>query len=754
MFEKVASLEAENSQLREQLHQATAAVARATERALTAEEAAAAQASTQACHQSGPQGPGSTGEEGEAEGGGDRLEDLSRPQLLARLLALQQEVAGIQEQRRRAHNQAVEMRGAVRVFVRVRPPAPNQSSSAVRTLPDGSTVGVSSGSQETLFSFGRVFGPSASQQQVFGEVQELVQSALDGYHVCIASYGQTGSGKTHNMTGDGTPDGKGLIPRAVEKLLDAGQRLGLQGWAFTMSASCIELYNNSLRDLLEPGSRDITDINAIKHDQNGGSHTVVQGVSQVSLTSVPQALALLTKAANARASSATAMNATSSRSHSVFVLNITGNHAGSSSRLTGALCLVDLAGSERLDRSKAEGACKAEACSINSTLASLGDLFEALARRQQHIPYRNSKLTYLLKPCLSPGGKVLFMCHVGPEDASAYESLTTLRFATKVAGTELGAPARRAAVLGMAAPAQQPVLVPDSQQPLPSQRSRSTARQDSARSSCGSLQTARSQRPCPGDQALRGQEGPKGCVGLGRPASEGLMASLENTLPDTAARLPWSGVEAGGGGMPGGQQHITSTFSVTSVQPVPRLPLPLPAASRGGPQPVVASCGAVSRCTTQQQQQPSVTGVTLAQEAAWEEASTPSGVSAAKRLPGTLDGTQRVVLRPQQHRPLTAQPVPRAAGPLVVLTHGLEGTNMPHRYMDADSMASSPTHGGAMEESAEQVDLRAALQRKRQMQANQRDSDGSTGATNSAGRAGTLGMDFSRRKHTKRGAWH
>ncbi|GFH08521.1 kinesin-2, partial [Haematococcus lacustris] len=219
MFEKVAALEAENSQLREQLHQATAAAARATERASAAEEAAAAQASTQACHQSGPQGPGSTAEEGEAEGGGDRLEDLSRPQLLARLLALQQEVAGIQEQRRRAHNQAVEMRGAVRVFVRVRPPAPNQSSSAVRTLPDGSTVGVSSGSQETLFSFGRVFGPSASQQQVFGEVQELVQSALDGYHVCIASYGQTGSGKTHNMTGDGTPDGKGLIPRAVEKPL-------------------------------------------------------------------------------------------------------------------------------------------------------------------------------------------------------------------------------------------------------------------------------------------------------------------------------------------------------------------------------------------------------------------------------------------------------------------------------------------------------------------------------------------------------
>jgi hypothetical protein len=133
------------------------------------------------------------------------------------------------------------------------------------------------------------------------------------------------------------------------------------------------------------------------------------------------------------------MNAASSRGHACFMLYVTGAHAGSGARLTGCLCLVDLAGSERLDRSRAEGQAKKEACAINASLSALGDVFAALSTKGAHVPYRNSKLTYLLQPCLGGDGKTLMFVNVNAEPESAHETLCSLKFAAKVNACETGA---------------------------------------------------------------------------------------------------------------------------------------------------------------------------------------------------------------------------------------------------------------------------------------------------------------------------
>ncbi|GAX84446.1 hypothetical protein CEUSTIGMA_g11866.t1 [Chlamydomonas eustigma] len=355
--------------------------------------------------------------------------------LLQKVAVLQNALTSSDAIRRKLHNELVQVKGNIRVYCRVKPHA----TSTIRCMPDQSSLQISVDGKDHAMEFDRVYGPTSTQDQVFSGVSELVQSALDGYHVCLFSYGQTGAGKTYTMQGSEQPSGRGIIPRAVEKILETVARLQDQEWEYTMEASCIEIYNNQLRDLLGgPTAPYISDQSAIKHDPSGG-HTTVNGVSRVTITDTNMAAQLVQRAASSRSCEATAMNSVSSRSHSVFMLYIAGSHPPSGTQLQGCLCLVDLAGSERLDRSQAEGLRKAEACAINQSLSCIGDVFAALASKNSHVPYRNSKLTYLLQPCLGGNGKTLMLVNVNPEPASAYESLCSLKFAAKVNGCETAA---------------------------------------------------------------------------------------------------------------------------------------------------------------------------------------------------------------------------------------------------------------------------------------------------------------------------
>ena len=151
---------------------------------------------------------------------------------------------------------------------------------------------------------------------------------------------------------------------------------------------------------------------------------------------------------------ATDMNAQSSRSHCCFVLHITGVNESRDTRVQGCLNLVDLAGSERLARSGATGDRAKETAAINKSLSALVDVFDALAHKRAHIPFRNSKLTYLMQGCLSGHGKTMMIVNVSPTTASGGETLCSLRFAKQVNQTELGrAKAQKGSVSSKSVPA-------------------------------------------------------------------------------------------------------------------------------------------------------------------------------------------------------------------------------------------------------------------------------------------------------------
>lgn len=318
-------------------------------------------------------------------------------------------------QRRKLHNLVQELRGNVRVFARVRPFLPSDGLD-MTSLPEPS-INVRSdinslkiathGGEEYNFNFDKVFGPSCSQENLFNEVSEFVQSALDGYNVCLFSYGQTGSGKTHTMQGSGTGSMRGVIPRAMQQVGLYKKELEAKGWEYQMEVSFVEIYNETIKDLLRVGAHDTQ--HDIKVDRIGNTY-----LSDVTLTSVDpnnteQIDKIMEQAAHHRSVGQTAMNERSSRSHSVFALHLKATNASQGINLKGTLNLVDLAGSERLDRSGATGEMLKETVAINKSLSALADVFVAIGNRQSHIPFRNSKLTHLLQPALSGDGKTLMV---------------------------------------------------------------------------------------------------------------------------------------------------------------------------------------------------------------------------------------------------------------------------------------------------------------------------------------------------------
>jgi len=284
-------------------------------------------------------------------------------------------------------------------------------------------------SRRKWFEFDHVFSPKSTQPQVFEEAKALVTSVLDGYNVCVFAYGQTGSGKTHTMTGyDGDP---GLNTRVLQELFRLRTERS-DGYTINLSISITEIYNESIRDLLMPSTK------KLDAKINTDGTVTVPGLHEEKVESCAEVLKCIENAGKNRATSTTDMNEHSSRSHSIVTVRTTCTVKGSGDTYVGKVHLIDLAGSENVGKSGVSGQGMKEAQNINKSLSALGDVIQSLVAKSSHTPYRNSKLTMLLKDSLGGDSKTLMIVCCSPAQSNVTETCSSLNFASRARNVELG----------------------------------------------------------------------------------------------------------------------------------------------------------------------------------------------------------------------------------------------------------------------------------------------------------------------------
>mmetsp|Transcript_11194 Transcript_11194/g.25481 ORF Transcript_11194/g.25481 Transcript_11194/m.25481 type:complete len:952 (+) Transcript_11194:69-2924(+) len=348
---------------------------------------------------------------------------------------LSQRYRAAQEDRKKLHNQVLDLKGNIRVFVRVRPINEKEihgepEGEATCTFPDDMRIGVYDGqnSRRKIFDFDQCFHPKSTQEMVFAEACPLATSVLDGYNVCIFAYGQTGSGKTHTM--GGAPNDPGLNTRVLRELFRIrGERRG--EYDVNLSISITEIYNENIRDLLSPSAKKLD----VK--QNADGTCGVPGLEERKVEKVADVLQAMDDAQKSRSTSSTDMNEQSSRSHSIVTVRTQCSVKGGETYV-GKVHLIDLAGSEDVGRSGVAGQGLKEAQNINRSLSALGDVISSLVSKSSHTPYRNSKLTMMLKDSLGGDSKTLMIVCCSPAQDNVRETMSSLNFAARARNVELG----------------------------------------------------------------------------------------------------------------------------------------------------------------------------------------------------------------------------------------------------------------------------------------------------------------------------
>ncbi|XP_076183889.1 kinesin-like protein KIF12 isoform X2 [Ptiloglossa arizonensis] len=339
----------------------------------------------------------------------------------------------------------------INVVVRVRPLSNREvkagDDTAVQFPGDGQIYceGFASSADKKgkLFSYNVVFEPTASQEDIlqFSGAKKLIEMAVEGFNCTAFCYGQTGSGKTHTLTGPPEmfeemkhySENNGLVFRSfvyLFKLLQERQQCN-----FVLKASFLEIYNEKVIDLLNPGtSRKPLMVRWSKKTRG----FFVENLFTVECEELDDLLAVLEEGMRNRSVGAHNMNEQSSRSHSILTVNITSEQQMDNSVFIskqGKINFVDLAGSEMTKKTQSEGKTLEEANNINKSLMVLGYCISSLSdgkRKGGHIPYRDSKLTKLLADSLAGNGVTLMIACVSPARSNASETLNTLRYAARV----------------------------------------------------------------------------------------------------------------------------------------------------------------------------------------------------------------------------------------------------------------------------------------------------------------------------------
>ncbi|KAI0853488.1 kinesin-domain-containing protein [Daldinia vernicosa] len=305
------------------------------------------------------------------------------------------------------------------------PPEDNPIQKFSRSVvPNGKKV------KDQVFAFDRIFDENTTQTEVYeATTKNLLDSVLDGYNATVFAYGATGCGKTHTITG--TAQMPGIIfltmQELFEKIADRSDEKHTE-----ISLSYLEIYNETIRDLLVPGGSKQGLM--LREDSN-------QAVSVAGLTShhpkdVQEVMDMIVQGNEYRTVSPTEANATSSRSHAVLQINVAQkdrNAAVNEPHTMATLSIIDLAGSERASATKNRGERLMEGANINKSLLALGSCINALCdpRKKNHVPYRNSKLTRLLKFSLGGNCKTVMIVCVSPSSAHFDETQNTLRYANR-----------------------------------------------------------------------------------------------------------------------------------------------------------------------------------------------------------------------------------------------------------------------------------------------------------------------------------
>lgn len=272
--------------------------------------------------------------------------------------------------------------------------------------------------------------------------QDVLNNAFEGYHTCLFAYGQTGSGKSYSIVGYG--NNKGVIPLVCEEIfrrIDERNNNPENNIQHSVTLSMIEIYNECIHDLLiKPSDRPKGGLNVREHPKFG---IFVEGMSKIPVQSYDEIQKQIDTGTSNRTVGSTNMNATSSRAHTVTTITFTQRFINKETGLPTSekmseINLVDLAGSERAGSTGATGDRLKEGSNINKSLSVLGKCISVLAQKSTTgnksivVPYRESKLTFILKNALGGNSKTTMIAALSPASVNYDETLSTLRYAWQV----------------------------------------------------------------------------------------------------------------------------------------------------------------------------------------------------------------------------------------------------------------------------------------------------------------------------------